>query len=148
MKKLFSWHQSAMILLLLAASCSSPNSRLSACQQFINLKKETDDRTIQLSDNLQTKNKHKILEVADTFEAAAVKIASMEIEDRKLLELQISWTEFYLAQAEATRDYITAFDRVDLSAAKLTIKKIQQLDLTELELVNEINNYCQENPDN
>ena len=148
MNKLFGWHHSIVIILFLAASCSSPDPRLSECQQFINLKRETDERTRELSNNLQTKNKQKILEVADRFESTAAKISNLTIEDPKLLKLTASWTQFYLAQARATRAYLTAFDRVDIQVAKQTIQKIQQLDRTELQLVTEINNYCQEKPNN
>lgn len=148
MNKLFNWHSNSIILLFFLASCSVQDSKLFECQQFITIKQETDNRTLELSENLQTKDKQKVLAVADNFESAAIRLENMAIEEPKLLKLKTSWFQFYLARAKATRDYLTAFDRLDIQATKQTIEKIQQLDHTEIKLVNEINSYCQEKPDN
>lgn len=143
MKILFVRRSCLIILSFLAFSCSHKDSRLSECRQFITIKQDTDKQAIELSDDLQTKNKQKILEVATIFDDAASKFAAIETEDEKLLELQAGFVQFYQEQAEATRDYVTAFKAIDAQKAEFNVQKIEQLDFIELQLVEEINNYCQ-----
>lgn len=144
MKKRFSWHQSNIILFFLAASCQGQDPKLSGCQQFITIKQATDNRTLELSENLQARNQENIIAAADNFENAAAEIANMPSEDPNLVELKADWSQFYRDRSQATRDYIKAFDRGDISATKQTIDKIKQLDRTEIKLVELINSYCHE----
>lgn len=143
MKILFNWRSYWILLAFLAASCQQSDPRFSECQQFITIKQETDRQAIALSDNFQSKNQHKILAVATTFENAASKLREIQISDSNLLALQASFVEFYQQQAKATRDYITAFEAIDLKRVKSSRAKIEQLDRAELKLVEQLNNYCQ-----
>ena len=80
-----------------------------------------------------------------TFEEAAEEMKAFDIKDKQLLEYQDGFAKMYVGMSQATRDFVAALDRKDVSAAKSAKKQLQKLGSTERKLVSGMNSYCQEN---
>ena len=139
----------SVILTLSAAisflSVSCAETKFSQCKQIIEITMRIANETKNLSDNGKTKDPQEALQVADAFEEAAEEMKAFEIKDQQLLEYQDGFAKMYVGMSQATRDFVAALDRKDVSAAKSAKKQLQKLGSTERKLVSGMNSYCQEN---
>ena len=117
-------------------------TKVSQCQKIIEITKKIAQES---QDNRQTTDLKKILQVADSFEETAEKMDKLSIQDEKLAQYQKRFAEIYRGNAQATREFIAALQNQDITTAKLTQKKVQQIGKKEQQLVSEMNLYCQGN---
>jgi hypothetical protein len=117
-------------------------TKVSQCQKIIEITKKIAQES---QDNRQTTDLKKILQVADYFEETAEKMDKLSIQDEQLARYQKGFAEIYRGNAQATREFIAALQNQDITTAKLTQKKVQQIGKKEQQLVSEMNLYCQGN---
>ena len=130
-------------IIFLSASCAGTKS--SQCKKMVEITRKIASETKTLSDNRKTLDPQKVLQVADAFEGTAKEMKSLAIQDKQLQEYQFGFAKMYLGMGQATRDFVAALARKDLSKAKLAKEQLQQLGITERELVSQTNNYCLDN---
>jgi hypothetical protein len=117
-------------------------TKVSQCQQIIAITKKIAQES---QNNRQTTDVKKILQVADFFEETADSMEKISIPDEKLAQYQQGFAEVYRGNAQATRDFIAALQNKDITSAKLTQKKVQEIGKKEQQLVTNMNAYCQSN---
>ena len=130
------------VINFLFVSCAE--TRYSQCKQIIETTMNIANETRTLSDDGKSKEPQEALQVADAFEEAAQEMETISIQDEQLSEYRDGFAQMYVGMSQATRSFIAALNQKDVSGAKSAKEKLQKLGNTERELVNGINNYCQE----
>ncbi|MGK7873485.1 MAG: hypothetical protein AB4426_09275 [Xenococcaceae cyanobacterium] len=125
---------------LLTTSCAE--TKFYQCKNIIEVTMKIANES---RNNRDTKDIQKALQVADALEEAAKEMEAIKIQDKQLREYQTGFAKVYRSNAQATRDFVGALQKKDVSAAKLTKKKLQKIGKTEKKLATEMNSYCQGN---
>ncbi|MEA5510919.1 hypothetical protein VB715_14190 [Crocosphaera sp. UHCC 0190] len=121
---------------------SCAENKISQCQKIILITQKIAEES---SNNRQTKDIKKVLQVADSFEETAQQMKQLKIEDEQLVEYQMGFAEIYQGNADTTRQFVSALNNQDISTARLMQQQVQQLGKKEQELSSQMNSYCQEN---
>ncbi len=130
----------ALLANFLLTSCAA--TKISQCQKIILTTRKIADKS---AENRQTQDIQKVLQVADAFEEAAKEMTSLKIQDEQLTQFQTGFAEVYQGHAETTRQFVSALQKKDITTARLMQQQVKRLGTKELELGNQMNEYCQTN---
>lgn len=126
-----------------AASCGQ--SRVAQCNNVQEIINRAVNEAKQLTDSGQTDDPQAMLQAADAMEQAAQDMEALELTDEQLNEYRAGFIKMYQDNAQATREFVDAFEKKDRSAAEAALNKVQQINKPEPELVAGINSYCAPN---
>ena len=138
-------NKSSFFLSLLAAISLTLSScvegKISQCQKIIVITKNMEEISQK---NRQTQNLDEVLKVADAFETSAESLKKLNLSDKKLAEYQAKLAEIYRGNAQSTRQFVSAYNKRDVSGVTLAIQEVKILGQQEQQLVAKINQYCQQ----
>lgn len=117
-------------------------TKVNECRKIINISTQLAEVT---QTNLAVENIDKILEIADTFDESAKKILDKKNKDQQLAEYSQKLATIYQKYAQITRNFVTAFQNKDTENAIMYKQEVINLAQEQEDLVNNINNYCQQN---
>lgn len=116
------------------------NDKIAKCREIITLAVEIDQKT---KENLNNKNAENVLAVADIFEKNSTQIKNLSIKDEQLNKYANQLSDIYQQYAEATRNFMVAFQAKKVEQAIFYKEQISELFQKQKQLVSDINNYCQ-----
>ena len=92
------------------------NDKLAKCREIISLAVEIDQKT---KENLNNKNAENVLGVADVFEKNSTQIKNLSVKDEQLNKYSKELSDIYQQYAEATRNFMVAFQDKNVEGLKL-----------------------------
>lgn len=119
-------------------------STVTQCQKIINITKKIEKES---QNNLQTEDPKKLLKVADAFENSAKELEQLTISEEKLVPLKDGLAEVYRGYAEGTREIVAIASKKDVYKplkAELSLKKVQINGEKQRQLIDQMNQYCQQ----
>lgn len=116
------------------------NDKKIKCREITTIAVQLDNET---KSNLTNQNPKNVLAVADAFDNSAKRIKTIKIKDQQLNKYNEELGNIYQEYAEATRNFIKAFQDKDLDEALNQKEKVTNLFQQQQQVVNNINNYCQ-----
>jgi hypothetical protein len=128
-------------LSILMVSCSE--SKVSQCNKIIKVANKAADEAKAITKGGKESDSKAMLKAADALDKASQEMESIKVSDAKLRDYQGRFFVMYRDTSKATRDFITAFEKKDRSAAEAAVIKLQKTTALETPLVQEINKYCQ-----
>lgn len=128
-------------LSVLIVSCSE--SKVSQCNKIIKVANQAADEAKAITNGGKESDPKAMLKAADALEKASQDMKSIKVNDEKLRDYQGRFFIMYRDTSKSTRDFITAFQKKDRSAAEAAVVKLQKATALETPLVQEINKYCQ-----
>lgn len=128
-------------LSVLMVSCSE--SKVSQCNKIIKVANKAADEAKAITNGGKESDPKAMLKAADALEKASQDMESIKVSDEKLKDYQGRFFIMYRDTSKSTRDFITAFQKKDRSAAEAAVVKLQKATALETPLVQEINKYCQ-----
>lgn len=131
----------AAALSVLMVSCSE--SKVSQCNKIIKVANKAADEAKAITNGGKESDPKAMLKAADALEKASQDMESIKVSDEKLKDYQGRFFIMYRDTSKSTRDFITAFQKKDRSAAEAAVVKLQKATALETPLVQEINKYCQ-----
>jgi hypothetical protein len=131
----------AATLSVLMVSCSE--SKVSQCNKIIKVANKAADEAKAITNGGKETDPKAMLKAADALEKASQDMESIKVSDEKLKDYQGRFFIMYRDTSKSTRDFITAFQKKDRSAAEAAVVKLQKATALETPLVQEINKYCQ-----
>lgn len=140
----------ASVLVTLSCAIALSNfgcgqSRVAQCNEVRKIINQAVNEANQLTNGGQTNDPQAMLQAADAMEQAAQDMEALELTDEKLNEYRVGFITMYQDNAQATREFVKAFENKDRSAAEATLNKVQQINKPEPKLVAGINGYCDSN---
>ncbi|MCW6038926.1 hypothetical protein K4A83_22115 [Spirulina subsalsa FACHB-351] len=132
-----------VILALTAFGCAP--SRDAQCKSVIQIANGAVEEAKKLTNGGQTNEPQAMLQAADAMEQAAEGMKALELTDEQLQTYQNGFIEMYAQTAEATRNFVDAFEKKDRPRAEAALANLQRATQPEQELVQGINTYCQGN---
>jgi mevalonate kinase len=118
------------------------DTKVSNCRKIIDISTQLSEIT---QTNLATKDKDKILEIADDFDKSSQQILEKKIKDQQLKEYSQKLAIIYQNYGRITRSFVDAFQNKDTEKAIIYKEEVTKLSQEQENLVNSINNYCQQN---
>jgi oligoendopeptidase F len=124
----------------LAIGCTE--SKVSQCNKIIQIANEAVSEAKSVTNGGQSSDPQAMLEAATAMEKASQDMASINVRDETLQDYQAGFVNMYQDTSQATRDFVTAFEKKDRSAAEAALTNLQQATTPEQQLVEDINTYC------
>ncbi|WP_322744241.1 MULTISPECIES: hypothetical protein [unclassified Coleofasciculus] len=128
---------------LLTVSCRE--SKVSQCNKIIQVANKAVSEAKTVTNGGQTSNPQAMLQAADAMEKASAEMQAIDVKDAKLQDYQIGFVNMYRDTSDATRNFVTAFEKKDRSGAEAALTDLQQATTPEKQLVDELNTYCSGN---
>jgi phosphate uptake regulator len=125
---------------VLAIGCTQ--SKVSQCNKIIQIANEAVSEAKSVTNSGQTSDPQAMLEAADAMEKASQDMEAIDVRDETLQDYQAGFINMYQNTSQATRDFVTAFEKKDRSAAEAALTNLQQATTPEQQLVEDINTYC------
>lgn len=119
-------------------------TKASQCNQIIAIANEAVKDAKGVTNNGRSSDPETLLRAAEYMDSHASKFERISLTDRKLQDYQSRFIAIYKQTSIATRDFVTAFKAKNLSGAELALQALTVTTRGEKQLVDEINNYCQE----
>ena len=119
-------------------------TKASQCNQIIAIANEAVKDAKVVTNNGRSSDPEMLLKAADYMDSHASKFENISLSDPKLQDYQSRFIVIYKQTSIATRDFVTAFKANNLSGAELALQSLTATTRGEKQLVDEINNYCQE----
>lgn len=119
-------------------------TKASQCNQIIAIANEAVKDAKVVTNNGRSSDPDVLLRAAEYMDSHASKFERISLTDPKLQDYQSRFIITYKQTSIATRDFVTAFKAKNLSAAELALQALTITTREEKQLVDEINNYCQE----
>ena len=110
------------------------------CREIVNIATDINKQT---QDNLTNKNVKGVLAVADVFEKNSAQIKTTNIRDKQLNKYSEELSNIYQEYADATRNFIKAFEDKNLEQALFYKEEVRKLFEQQQQVVTNINKYCQ-----
>ncbi len=126
---------------LLTVSCSE--GKISQCNKIIQVANEAVSQAKSVTNGGQASDPKAMIQAADAMEKASQEMEAIDVNDEKLQDYQAGFITMYRDTSKATRDFVTAFEKKDRSAAEAALNKLQQATTPEKQLVADINAYCE-----
>lgn len=130
----------SVTLSVLTMSCA--NTRIYQCNEIISIANDAVTEAKDVTQEGQTTDPQAMLQAADAMEQAAEEMKVIAVEDEELKNYQTSFINMYQDTAEATREFVKAYEKSNRDEAEAALKNLQQATGSEEELVKGINNYC------
>jgi ribosome-binding factor A len=130
----------AAAISLLTASCSE--NKISQCNKIIKIANEAVSQAKTVTNGGQASDPKAMLKAAEAMEQASQKMTNLPVNDPKLKDYQTGFVRMYRDTSKATRDFVTAFNKKDRTAAEKALTNLQQATIPEKQLVGDINIYC------
>ena len=138
-------------LLTLATVAASPvaafaqsarPTKIYQCNQIIKIANEAVTEAKQVTNNGQASDPVLMLRAASAMDSAAASMARVSITDQTLKGYQSRFISMYRQTSQADRNFATAYNRGDRTAASSALRTLQAATAPERQLVSDINNYC------
>ncbi len=119
-------------------------TKASQCEKIIAIANEAVKDAKVATNNGRSSDPEMLLRAAEYMDSHASKFERISLTDPKLQDYQSRFIIIYKQTSIATRDFVTAFKAKNLSGAQLALEALAATTRGEKQLVDEINNYCQE----
>jgi hypothetical protein len=119
-------------------------TKTAQCDQVIAIANEAVKDAKLATNNGRSSDPEMLLRAAQYMDSHASKFEGISLSDPKLQAYQSRFIVIYQQTSIATRDFVTAFKAKNLSGAELALQALTTTTRQEKQLVDEINNYCQE----
>jgi hypothetical protein len=129
---------------LLTISCSE--SKISQCNKIITVANKAVTAAKSVTNGGKSSDPKAMLQAADAMEKASQEMKAIAVKDEKLRDYQAGFISMYRDTSKATRNFVTAFEKKDRSAAEAALVNLQQATTPEKKLVEDINAYCKPQP--
>ena len=130
----------AAVISLLTVSCTE--SKVSQCNKIIQVANTAVSEAKAVTNGGQASDPKAMLKAADAMEKASQEMKAIEVKDEKLQDYKAGFINMYRDTSNATRDFITAFEKKNRPAAETALTNLQQATVPEKQLVADINTYC------
>ncbi len=118
------------------------STKISQCNQIIRITNEAVRETKQFTNGGQASNPALMLRAANALDSATAKLEKVSLTDQTLKGYQSRFIRMYRQTSLATRNFVTAYNRHNRTAAESALRAIQVATAPENQLVADINNYC------
>jgi hypothetical protein len=126
------------VAIALLTACTE--SKTAQCQKLIGKIRQVAEES---EEHRQSTETDRVLKMADNFDKAAQSMTSLTIADPQLTNYQTAYSEVYRANAEATREFVAALLKKDITTARIYLKQVQDVGDRERILREKLNRYCQ-----
>lgn len=119
-------------------------TKTAQCEQIIAIANAAVKDANLATNNGRSSDPEMLLRAAQYMDSHASKFEGISLSDPNLQDYQSRFIVIYKQTSIATRDFVTAFKAKNLSAAELALQALTATTRGEKQLVDEINNYCQQ----